>query len=388
MPAMANDSNGRQARSVSIDLQGPGRHTPLAGEVSRRVRADGGWWPFDRFMHAALYEPGQGYYARGATVFGALPADGSDFITAPEMSPLFGRCLAHQVSQGLQAARHDEIWEFGAGSGALAEQLLDALDGLDQPVRRYHIVEVSGALRQRQRERLKRFGERVTWLDSLPDQIHGVVLGNEVLDAMPVRLLHFDGARWWERGVADDGDGLRWADRPTQRMPPHEGPSAESFVPGAVTEIHDQAEAFVRTLSQRLQCGLMLFIDYGFPQAEYYHPQRSAGTLVCHRGHRVDDDPLSDVGLKDITAHVNFTGIALAAQDAGADVLGYTSQGRFLLNCGLAEKLAQAELPARVAAQRLVNEHEMGELFKVLALGRGLTLDPLGFAQGDRMHRL
>lgn len=362
-----------------------GDRAALAEALNHRMRealaADGGWWPFDRFMAAALYTPGLGYYARSAGQIGILPDSGSDFVTAPVLSPAFGRTLAVQVREGLEATGRDTVWEFGAGTGALAEQLLDALG---DAVGRYTIVELSGSLRERQRQRLARFGDRVRWVEAWPDRVAGVVVGNEVLDAMPVRLLHFDGQRWWERGVAW-ADG-RWVheDRPTADSAPFEEPP----VPGTVTERHDQAVAFVRSLAERLERALVLFIDYGFPQAEYYHPQRSAGTLMCHRAHRSDAEPLADVGDKDITAHVDFTAIALAAQDAGLDVLGYTSQGRFLLNCGIVDGLQDATLAQRAAAQKLIHEHEMGELFKVLALGRDLTLDPLGFRTGDRMHRL
>jgi SAM-dependent MidA family methyltransferase len=355
--------------------------TAIGQRIAHAIAQAGGWLPFDRFMALALYEPGLGYYARGSRQFGAMPSSGSDFVTAPELSPLFGRTLARQVAQALDAAEADTVFEFGAGSGALAEQLLGALG---ERVRRYAIVDVSGALRQRQAARLAPFGARVQWLDAWPDTLHGVVVGNEVLDAMPVQLLRFDGADWQERGVAMHDGAFAWADRPTALRPPVEG----RFVPGTVTEIHPQAEAFVRSLAERLQRGAALFIDYGFPEAEYYHPQRTGGTLMCHRAHLADADPLADVGDKDITAHVNFTGIALAAQDAGLDVLGYTSQARFLLNCGLVDLLQGADLRERAAAQKLINEHEMGELFKVLALGRGLALDALGFAAGDRMHTL
>jgi SAM-dependent MidA family methyltransferase len=341
----------------------------------------GGWLPFDRLMTLALYEPGLGYYARDSRQFGSMPASGSDFVTAPEMSPLFGRALARQVAQALDAAGAGTVVEFGAGSGALAGQLLDALG---ERVAHYRIVDVSGALRLRQAQRLARFGARVQWLDTWPDAIHGVVIGNEVLDAMPVQLLHWDGRDWFERGVVQAGDGLAWADRATPLRPPVQG----VFVPGTVTEVHPQAEAFIRSLAERLHCGAAYFIDYGFPEAEYYHPQRSGGTLMCHRAHLADADPLADLGDKDITTHVNFTGIALAAQDAGLDVLGYTTQAHFLMNCGLLELLQGADLRATAAAQKLLNEHEMGELFKVLALGRGVRFDPLGFAAGDRMHTL
>jgi SAM-dependent MidA family methyltransferase len=332
-------------------------------------------------MAMALYEPGLGYYASGQRLFGSMPASGSDFVTAPELTPLFGQALARQVAQALQAAQADEIFEFGAGSGALAAQLLDALG---ERVQRYSIVDLSGTLRQQQAERLSPWGERVRWLDTWPDALHGVVVGNEVLDAMPVQLLHWDGEQWFERGVTARGAAFAWSDRATVLRPPTAGP----FVPGTVTEIHPQAEAFMRTLAERLQRGAAFFIDYGFPEAEYYHPQRSGGTLMCHRAHRADTDPLVDVGAKDITAHVDFSGIALAAQDAGLDVLGYTSQARFLLNCGLLELLQGADVRTTAAAQKLLAEHEMGELFKVIGLARGVQFDAIGFSAGDRSHTL
>ena len=380
-------------------------HETEPGSVSAaliaRLREDiaqaGGWIPFDRFMHSALYTPQLGYYACGDSPIGWMPAGstgvgpkgspGSDFVTAPVLSPFFGRALAAQVAQALQAAQADEVYEFGAGTAALAQQVLDALG---EHVRRYTIVEVSGALRAQQRQALARFGERVQWADEMPPAMCGVVLGNEVLDAMPAQLLSFDGQTWCERGVAWHDGRLHFADRPTELRPPVDGP----FVPGTVLEIQPQAQAFVATLAERLTCGLALFIDYGFPEAELYHPQRTSGTLMCHRAHRADGNPLADVGLKDITVHVDFTAIALAAQDAGLTVAGYTSQARFLLNCGIANLLEHATIPERAAAQKLLTEHEMGELFKVIAFTRGLDSPDglggewLGFTAGDRTHRL
>ena len=230
----------------------------------------------------------------------------------------------------------------------------------------------------------KRRGRQQAPHQPLPDRFSGVVVGNEVLDAMPVQLLLFDGQVWFERGVAAHGDSFIWADRPTSLRPPVDG----AFVPGTVTEIHPQARAFVATLAERLQRGAAFFIDYGFPEAEYYLPQRHGGTLMCHRAHRADADPLTDIGEKDITAHVDFTGIALAAQDAGLDVIGYTTQAHFLMNCGLLEMLRGADLRSTANAQKLLTEHEMGELFKVIGLARGIALDPIGFARGDRTHTL
>lgn len=362
--------------------------SPLLARVREAIAQGGGWLPFDRFMAIALYEPGLGYYANALAKFGHLPQGGSDFVTAPELTPLFGQALARQVAQALAASDTDEVWEFGAGTGALALQVIEALAELGQPLRRYTIVDLSGSLRERQRHTLAAHASRVHWADALPEQLHGVVLGNEVLDAMPVQLLARTGGVWHERGVALDAAGaLAWADRATDLRPPLEVEGGHDYA----TEIHPQAEAFVRTLGDRLKRGAAFLLDYGFPEAEYYHPQRAMGTLICHRAHRSDSDPLSDVGEKDITAHVNFTGIALAAQDAGLDVLGYTSQGRFLLNCGLLDLARRADARQNAMMQKLVNEHEMGELFKVVALAPAVSAAgwlPLGFAAGDRTHRL
>jgi SAM-dependent MidA family methyltransferase len=364
------------ARSVSA---------ALVERIGAAIDAAGGWLPFSRFMAMALYEPGLGYYASGRRIVGRMPEGGSDFVTAPELSPLFARALARQVGEALEASGSDEICEFGAGSGALAAELLRVLG---PRIRRYRIVELSAPLRERQREATRPHGDTVQWLDAWPEAISGVVIGNEVLDAMPVDLLHFDGTRWLERGVARAGagrvDAFTWCDRPGDTRPPHD----PGFAAGATIELHAEAEAFIASLAERLRRGFALFIDYGFPQAEYYHAQRSEGTLMCHRAHRADTDPLVEVGEKDITAHVDFTGIALTAQNAGLDVLGYTSQARFLLNCGIGELLESASLRERADAQKLLAEHEMGELFKVIAFARGFEYAPIGFSSGDRRHRL
>ena len=355
--------------------------TPLLRLIHGEIARQGGWLPFDRFMAMALYAPGLGYYSAPGRRFGLWPDAGSDFVTAPELSPYFARTLADQLRQAMLACRSAEIWEFGAGSGVLAGGLLDALaDQLDL----YHIVDVSGALRMRQRERLAPYTPRVQWHDTLPETMHGVIIGNEVLDAMPVQLLHHDGTTWHERGVTSNGAAFGWADRATALHAPFDLP----VLPGTLTEIHPQAEAFIATLAARLEYGVAFFIDYGFPQAEYYHPQRVGGTLMCHRSHQSDCDPLADVGQKDITAHVNFTAIALAGQNNGLSVLGYTSQAHFLMNCGLLELLGQADLKQRANAQKLVTEHEMGELFKVIGFAKGCELDTMGFSRGDRSHTL
>ena len=393
----------------------------LVDRIASRIAAAGGWMPFDDFMAEALYAPGLGYYSGGRRIFGLGPEGGSDFVTAPELSPFFGRTLAVQVREALTAVNSDQVFEFGAGSGALAEQLLEALDADDAdddgvlrvPVD-YVIVELSAHLRERQQRRLARFAPRVRWIDAWPEAIEGVVVGNEVLDAMPVKLLHRSGERWHERGVVDvlasakAAHGAEGAGRPPLAHGRHRFVFADlsepfalegqtqaaqalmdgTFAEGSVTEIHPIAEGFMASLAERLQRGVAILVDYGFPEHEYYHPQRAGGTLMCHQAHLADTDPLIAVGDKDITAHVNFSGIALAAQEAGLEVLGYTSQARFLINCGLVDLLAAASVGERANAQKLVNEHEMGELFKVVVVARGCTLDAIGFRAGDRSHML
>ncbi|MDB5892744.1 MAG: hypothetical protein JWQ88_275 [Rhodoferax sp.] len=385
----------------------------LQSAIVLAVQEADGWIGFDRFMALALYTPGLGYYANTSLKFGSMPTAmengqrvaGSDFVTAPEMSSLFGRALAVQVAQALEATGTREDWEFGDGSGALASQLIEALgDRID----RYTIVDVSGVLRARQQQALAAHAGKVAWADALPAEIRGVVVGNEVLDAMPVQLLARVEGEWFERGVAvaargtpddekasdeedprdDDGAPVeaifRWEDRPTSLRPPLDIEGPHDYL----TEVHAQAVAFVHTLADRLVQGAAFFLDYGFPEHEYYHPQRSGGTVMCHRAHRADPDPLAEVGLKDITAHVDFTAIALAGQNAGLEVLGYTSQARFLMNCGLLQMMEDGSVMDRAQAVRLIHEHEMGELFKVVGFARTLPFDAIGFTEGDRSHTL
>ena len=364
--------------------------TDMRLRVHKAILDAQGWLPFDQFMAMALYEPGLGYYANQQPKFGSMPQSGSDFVTAPELSPLFGATLAKQVAEALAASGTDEVWEFGAGSGALARQLLTELRRLGCPLKRYNIMDLSSTLKARQQAKLAEWGDQVQWLSQWPDTLQGVVVGNEVLDAMPVKLLHRIKGQWHERGVvqADNEHGLAWQDRPTELRPPMEPVGEHDYL----TEIQPQAEAFVASLAERLLAsekgGAAFFLDYGFPESEYFHPERHMGTVMCHQAHKADPNPLENVGLKDITAHVNFTGIALAGQDAGLQVLGYTSQARFLLNLGMAEKMADSPLPERAQAMKLLSEHEMGELFKVIGFATHDHWQAQGFAAGDRSHRL
>ncbi|CAM5207611.1 SAM-dependent MidA family methyltransferase OS=Castellaniella defragrans OX=75697 GN=HNR28_000116 PE=4 SV=1 [Castellaniella defragrans] len=363
--------------------------------LAERIRAAGGWLPFEHWMQAALYEPGLGYYSAGSA---KLNHEG-DFTTAPETSPLFGQALARQVADVLEASQSQTVLEFGAGSGALAAAVIPALQDAGITAQ-YCILELSADLRARQQTRLAPWSGQIQWLDALPHAFTGCVIANEVLDAMPAILF-----QWTEEGhpallgVALDARPdapapFRWAlrDAPpataaaiTARMP---------ALPGYRSELNPQAEAWVRNLGLWLQKGAALLIDYGFPRAEYYHAQRTQGTLMCHFRHHAHDQPLVLAGLQDITAHVDFTAMADAALDGGLEVLGFTSQARFLMNAGLMELVrSPGEDPVLRARQlttlnTLLSEAEMGELFKVLAIGRGVDPPLRGFVRGDRRDRL
>ena len=360
--------------------------------VTAAVEQAGGWLPFDAVMHVALYQPGVGYYASERPLIGRGFGDGSDFVTAPALSPLFARTLARAVAQWMEATGVDTLWEFGAGRGSLAVELLAELDRMgcgpaQGKVRAYVIMEVSAALQAVQAQTLAAYADVVTWAQALPERFSAVVVGNEVLDAMPVKLLHRVAGQWCERGVTCTDGALVWSDHPTSLRPPLAVAGEHDYL----TEINPQAEAWMRALGERLDAGVVCLFDYGFPEHEYYHPQRAQGTLMCHQGHRSDPDPLSDVGAKDITAHVDFTAMAVAAQSAGLGVVGYSSQGSFLLEAGLVDLLSSVSVAEQAAALKLVHEHEMGELFKVLVLApqdTAAAVPDIGFARGDRTHTL
>ena len=375
------------------------------------IEGAGGWVPFSRFMEAALYAPGLGYYAAGTMKFGAA----CDFVTAPELTPLFGRTLAQAIAPVL-AQTGGAVLELGAGSGRLAADMLGELARLGALPARYSILEVSADLRERQQKTIARdwpeLAGRVQWLDALPAHFRGVILGNEVLDALPVELVHWTEAGPRARGVtlvpqqAEASKSVRpepvegradftWEDRPIADPVLRARAEALNLAPAYLSEINLAADALIASLAHALEHGLILMIDYGFSAAEYYHPQRHMGTLRAHYRHHALDDPFYLPGLADLTAHVDFSAVARAGTRAGLALAGYASQANFLLNSGLTELLTQtpptdaaAYLPQANAVQRLVSPAEMGELFKVIGLGKGSVAPLAGFARGDRRHSL
>jgi SAM-dependent MidA family methyltransferase len=359
----------------------------------RRIASEigaAGWLSFAQYMELTLYAPGLGYYTGGSAKFAAA----GDFVTAPEISPLFSETLARQAVQVLELAG-EEIVELGAGSGRMAQDLLLTLAHLGALPFSYSILEISADLRERQQRRLSELPgavrNRVRWLDTIPERINGIVLANEVLDALPAHVVAWHDTDIAERGVAWDGERLIWAEREIARGPLRDRALALSPPAPYVSEVSLAVPALVTSLAAALERGVLLFIDYGFGSAEYYHPQRNRGTLMCHYRHRVHDDPFLLPGLQDITSHVDFTSVALAGVDAGLRLLGYTTQAHFLVNAGITDLLSRTTpqntseyLPRAAQAQKLLSPAEMGELFKVIALGRGVDAPLIGFSAGDK----
>ncbi len=373
----------------------------LQAHLAESIDAAGGLLPFDRFMEAALYAPGLGYYVNGTRKFG----EGGDFVTAPEVSPLFARCLARQCRQVLETLGGGDILEFGPGSGVLAADLLLELEHLGCLPDSYRLLELSPELRQRQREtlqaRVPHLLERVQWLERLPAAgFRGLMLGNEVIDAMPVHRFRRDADGWSEYFVALGEEGLdgRWAAVASAGL----GEALQAIeaeidpLPvGYRSEVNLRLAPWLDALSGSLGQGALLLIDYGYSRREYYHPQREQGTLICHYRHRAYDDPLLLPGLADITANVDFTAVARAGQAAGFELAGFSTQAHFLAASGLDELVMSSDpaqlrdhLPLVQAVKTLTLPSEMGERFKVIGLTRGIGPALTGFALRDLRDRL
>ena len=366
----------------------------LAEKIAETIADEGDWVPFSRYMELALYAPGLGYYAAGARKFG----EAGDYVTSPEISPMFAKCLGLQAAQVLGEVGGD-VLELGPGSGLLAADLFDSLKETGRIPDRYLLLEVSPDLRERQRELIatRHPGDlaRFVWIDALPQKFRGIVIANEVLDVVPCSMVHRTRGEILERGVIVSEAGFAWDDQP---LPEGElrRRAAAVIPPGDydyLTEINLAAEALVRTLASSMEAGLAIFIDYGFAEQEYYHAQRSMGTMRCHYRHRFHGDPFFMPGLQDITAHVDFTAMSRAAEQGGAEVFAYTTQAYFLISCGLAvlvsagdPTMTLSKLKGTSAVHRLIGPSEMGELFKVLGFGKGMSGPILGFQSARHLQ--
>ncbi len=388
----------------NVDLPGP---ESFALEHSRRlchriaaaIAENEGAISFVRYMQMALYEPGLGYYSSGSRKFGPV----GDFVTAPEISPVFALCLARQCVPVLESLNRPVILEPGPGTGAMAATLLQALEYMDCLPEKYFMLELSADLRQRQQDQLSRrvphLLHRIVWLDQLPGEpFEGIIIGNEVVDAIPVHRLVVEHGRLCELCVGWKDDQFIWKVKPTEtaiqaRIDQHL--AGMNLPEGYQTEINLQVEAWLCSVTVQLQRGLVLLVDYGYPRSEYYHPQRRQGTLLCHYRHHVHADPFLYPGLQDITASVDFTLLAEAATAAGLQVSGYTTQAHFLINTGLDKVLHENRLmaaidPAEAGRQIriLTLPGEMGERFKVMALTKNLDSPLAAFQVFDQRGRL
>ncbi len=374
------------------------RSQQLTTLIQQKIAQSGGWIDFATYMHMALYTPSLGYYSGGSVKFADSVKGGGDFVTAPQISPLFARTLARQAAQIVHVTQGN-ILELGAGTGKLAADLLLELQRLNQLPQQYFILEVSDYLRQIQLEKLQALLpadllKNVVWLNTLPSDFVGLIFGNEVLDAIAVHLVYQSQQIWLERGVAYE-NAFIWQDKPLSHADFIKHVSAYPLPNDYLTEMCPAANGLVASLAQTLKQGVILMLDYGFGAAEYYHPQRNTGTLMCHYQHQAHSNPLLNVGLQDITAHVNFTAIAETGLANGLSLAGYCNQASFLINCGMLDILSEtspsdinAYLPLATAAQKLLSPAEMGELFKVIAMNKDVDATLIGFKTGDKAHML
>ena len=371
--------------------------------IQFEIEKAAGWIDFAQFMQLTLYAPGLGYYSAGNQKFGDAKHGGGDFVTAPQISPLFAQTLSNQITQVLRLT-NGNILELGAGTGKLAADILLTLSDLEPALKavpaKYFILEVSDHLRQVQLETLQKnlsqdLIQRIEWLNVLPTSFSGTVIGNEVLDAIPAYIIHVTANGLNERGVVIEGEGFAWQDRVLDNQSLHADVIKLDLPEGYLTEFCPAASGLIASLANMLQHGAIVMIDYGFSAREYYHPQRNQGTLMCHYQHYAHTEPLIYVGLQDITAHVDFSNIAYTGVSNGLALAGFCSQGQFLMNCGILDIMAQVSphdmakyAPLAAAAQKLLSPAEMGDLFKVIGFTKNIDEPLIGFVSGDKSHTL
>lgn len=367
----------------------------LIDYIRTQIQNQGGMISFAEYMNLCLYAPGLGYYHVGTQKFGPQ----GDFITAPQISPLFSYCLANQcrdICERFPSHTPYSILEIGAGSGQMAVDILIQLSRLNSLPEQYYILELSPDLKERQQQNIQQqcpeFFKQVQWLAELPAKpFTGIILANEVLDAMPVHVFKKIKGKVHEQMVkcatehSDTAFEYHYVPTTSQDI---EAYFQEDFIEGYTTEINFNIKPWIISLSDCLTQGVILLLDYGFPRKEYYHPDRHMGTLMCHYQHRAHTDPFFHPGLQDITAHVDFTAVAEAALNAQLEVLGYTHQAAFLLSCGLLEFCQTSDARTNQAINTLTSPSEMGELFKVIALGKEISHPLLGFQIGNRVGAL
>lgn len=371
----------------------------LVALIHKTINEQKGWINFAKFMNLALYAPGLGYYSAGSQKFGDSKTGGGDFVTAPQISPLFAQTLSNQIAQVLNIA-HGNILELGAGTGKLAADILLTLAEKGSAPAKYFILEVSDHLRQVQLETLQKrlpqdLAQRVEWLTKLPSSFNGVIVGNEVLDAIPVHIVRIKDDGIYERGIAIEAEEFVWQDKILNEPSLLEVVDKLNLPESYITEVCPAASGLIASLANTLQQGIILMIDYGFGAHEYYHPQRNQGTLMCHYQHYAHTNPLMNIGLQDITAHVDFSQIAMLCDPYGIRLAGYASQAQFLMNCGILEIMSQVSphnmahyAPLAAAAQKLLSPAEMGDLFKVIAFSKNIDEPLIGFVSGDKSHTL
>ena len=357
-----------------------------------------GWIGFDRYMHHALYTPGLGYYSGPSWKLGTE----GDFITAPLLGKLFGKCIARQCAQVLREMQSACLYEFGAGDGSLAVTVLEELEAVGAVPESYFIIETSASLKQRQESAISDLADglrdRIRWLEHLPETICGIVLANELLDALPCKRFEVDpGGKIFELGVGTAGSEFICS-RSDEELRDSEWLRSLDLKPGYQSEIQLQAASWVSTVAELLERGLMLLVDYGFPRPEFYHQDRHQGTLMCHYRHYAHTDPFYLPGLQDITTHIDFTAMAQAGIDGELDLAGYCDQANFLLSCGLIDILADLQMAGEpetkemlslsAEIKKLTMPHEMGELFKVIALSKNIDKRLIGFQNRNYSGRL
>ena len=367
----------------------------LKTKIIQFIHSNHGWISFDSFMEHALYDPELGYYTGTLRKFG----EKGDFVTASEISSFFAKTLCIQFKEIFQSVARNII-EIGGGSGQFALQVIQSLTSDNEHINHYFILEISHSLRRQQYELLinhlpSHLFSKIQWIEEIPEEFEGIIFCNEFLDALPVDLIKKESGKYYQKGVGVENDLFIWKDKSIEDISSYEQATLENLPDNYLIEHSFHIKSWLNKMSQSLNKGIVLIIDYGFNQTEYFHEQRSQGTLMCHFKHYAHDNPLIQIGIQDITTHVNFSYVAREASKSGLNIAGYISQANFLINCGILNLLETVNLEDRalymqsvMEVQKLLSPSEMGDLFKVLILEKNMNVDLLGLKQNNRVTRL